>query len=56
MPKKSREEVIRKLKELEVESRSDGEYPHEEADELLLEYIDDKEITQEFKRILRWYA
>lgn len=29
---------------------------HEEADKLLLEYINDSEITQLFEKIEKWYA
>jgi hypothetical protein len=34
----------------------DPETAHQEADKLLLELIDDEEITKAFEDITRWYA
>lgn len=49
-----REEVIRVLKEL-AES-CDPERAHGEADDLLLAYINDPEITELYDKIEKWYA
>ena len=50
----TKEVLIEKLKELQ--KAGDIEGAHGEADDLLLQYIGDKEITREFKKIERWYA
>lgn len=34
----------------------DAEYAHTEADELLLSYIDDPEVTAAFEATPRWYS
>jgi len=56
--------LIKRLKELAVLSHNwmedDLVYlspvnAHEEADDLLLEFINDKEIEEAFKQIERWY-
>jgi hypothetical protein len=41
---------------LELAKNDDPETGHVEADNLLLELIDDEEITKAFKSIRRWYA
>lgn len=46
--------LLENLKELK--KSNDEESAHIEADNLLLEYINDDEITQAFKDINKWYA
>lgn len=50
----SREELLRELRALEDEP--DEERAHVKADELLLKYIDDEEISEAFDEINKWYA
>lgn len=50
----NKEELIKKLKELQ--GGGDTEMQHIEADDLLLDYINDKDITEEFCKIKKWYA
>jgi hypothetical protein len=52
----TKEELITKLKELLEESHGDCENTHVEADEALLEFINDPEITEAFGEIEKWYA
>ena len=52
--KMSREELIDKLKQLQ--KGEDPEAEHGDADALLIEYIDDKEVAEAFYDIHRWYA
>ncbi len=49
-----KEKLIEYLKELK--NHCDTESAHIEADNLLLEYINDDEITEAFKDIDKWYA
>lgn len=56
-----KEQLILELKEIPKKYNSnkssyDGETAHIEADELLLRYINDKEITEAFNNIEKWYA
>ena len=51
----SRAELIERLKELSKDS-ADLEASHAEADELLLSYVNDKEIEQAFEEVPKWYA
>lgn len=57
-----KEELIKQLEELaEMTNNDDGAYidleePHYEADDLLLEYINDPEITFLFHKINKWYS
>lgn len=45
------------LKKLEKCAKSrDAESAHGDADTLLLDYIDDEEITEAYDRIDKWYA
>ena len=48
------DELIVKLEELI--NCDDPEAAHMEADELLLEYINDKKVTEAFNSIRKWYA
>lgn len=49
----TKEELIEKLSELNGE---DPELDHIQADNLLLEYINDVEISKAFTKIDKWYA
>lgn len=51
-------ELIRKLNILKIDTDNNGdeEDNHKEADKLLLEFIDDKEIAKAFNDIYKWYA
>lgn len=51
----SRAEVISRLQELEGDY-GDMEASHAEADELLLQYINDPEIEKAFEEVPKWYA
>lgn len=51
----SREELISKLKEL-IGDETDPEASHAEADELLLNYINDPEIEKAFEEVPKWYS
>ena len=51
---KDKNELLRKLKLLEKDG--DTETAHATADDLLLEWIDDPEITEAYNRIDKWYA
>ena len=50
----SREELLKELKSLD--SRADPESNHLSADEALLEYINDPEITKAFESIRKLYS
>jgi hypothetical protein len=50
----TREKLISRLKELGEESTS--EEGHGEADDLLIEYINDPEIKEAYENIGKWYA
>lgn len=56
----TKEELIEKLNAINgkrgVERFYDNENGHIEADELLLEYIADKDITDAFEAVEKWYA
>jgi len=39
-----------------VENSKDPERAHEELDDALLEYINDKEITEAYNKVHKWYA
>jgi len=49
----TREQVLEGLKEMR---EMDAENGHLLADEILLRYINDKEITKLFKQIEKWYS
>jgi len=52
-----RQELIDRLTEMrETNTDFDLNIPHEAADNLLLEYINDEEITNAFNAIQRYYA
>jgi len=50
------EELRGKLKELRRDRVTDYETAHIEADKLLIEYINDSEVTEAFEEIGRWYS
>ena len=50
----SKEELIAKLKVLNNERNT--EVAHMVADKLLLEYINDPEITEAFTKVNKWYS
>jgi len=49
-----KEELIKSLKELQ--NNGDYEAAHSIADNLLLEFINDKEIEEEYDKIGKWYS
>ena len=51
---KKKERTIKLLKSLQ--SNNDTEIAHSEADDILLEYINDKDIEREYKKVPKWYA
>lgn len=52
----NKEYLLEELKKLSGELTRDYEYTHIKADDLLLKYINDKEITKAFENVGRWYA
>jgi len=51
--------VVEKLKEIAARQKTnkrDIEYDHPEADDILLQYINSKEITEAYNAIEKWYA
>lgn len=52
----TREELLKKLRELQTLSEDDEEIAHADADYALLEYIGDAEVSAAFSKIKRWYA
>ena len=50
----NKEELILKLKK--CQNNGVTEIAHCDADDFLLDYINDKEITKEFNKINKWYA
>lgn len=51
-----KEELIKQLEELAEMSDGDEEVAHIKADKLLLNFINDKKVTDAFESIERWYA
>lgn len=49
-------ELLRRLAECAVLSATDPEVAHVNADDLLLGYINDLDVTQAFEKVKRWYA
>lgn len=47
-------ELVEELEALQV--AAEPESGHITADRLLLEYIDDKAVTEAFKRLQKWYS
>ncbi len=52
----TKSELIEKLKSLAELSEHDEERAHGEADEVLLQYINDPDVSEAFEKIDRWYA
>ena len=59
----TKEELIQKLNEISTRKcvimgieTVDKEYNHIDADNLLLEYINDTDVTKAFNNIKKWYA
>ncbi len=52
----SRDELLAYLRALQVDSEYDEEFAHKNADEALLAFINDPEISEAFALIRRWYA
>ena len=57
----TKEELIRRLEDVETTHNEDGSIRdagdwHADADHLLLEYINDKSVTEAFNDITKWYA
>lgn len=50
----TKKELIEKLKDLQ--KTKDVEHGHSEADNLLLGFINDNEISKEYEKIARWYS
>lgn len=50
-----KEELIKKLKMI-FDLNGDVESAHAKADEALLEFINDKEVTETYDMIEKWYA
>jgi hypothetical protein len=53
----TKQDLIKQLKELSLDDgHADVEMRHLHADALLLSFINDKEITEAFEAIRKWYA
>ncbi len=52
----STDELIAKLKAIAESGQGDQETDHVDADRLLLEYINNAEVTKAFDAISKWYA
>ncbi|MCK9556366.1 hypothetical protein M0R36_11250 [bacterium] len=50
----TKDELIKRLNEIKDEGGGEG--GHMEADDLLLEYINDPDISKAFNEIERWYS
>ena len=52
----TKDELLEQLREMHHERDGDYEINHLKADRLLLEYINDPEITAAFDDVGKWYA
>lgn len=52
----NKEELLKILAECEKDADNDQEKIHEVADQALIEYIDDDDITKIYNEIGKWYA
>ncbi len=52
----TKKELISKLLEIAERNGSDYEVVHSEADDALLEYINDTEVTKTFEELGKWYS
>ncbi len=50
----TKEELLKKLRE--CENNGDTEVAHSDADDLLIGYINDKDITDAYENVSKWYA
>lgn len=50
----TKKELIKKLKELQKDFDTEG--AHCDADQALLDYIDDKKVAEAYNKINKWYA
>jgi hypothetical protein len=50
----TKQELIEKLKALKIDE--DVEFSHQEADNLLIEFINDIEIQEAYNDLYKWYA
>lgn len=50
----TKEELLERLKE--CETNADTEAAHSDADDALIEFINDTEITEAYQRVHKWYA
>lgn len=50
----TKKELINKLKALRI--NDDQELAHRNADDALLDFINDEKVTEAFKQIDKWYA
>ena len=51
-----KEKLINELKKLSSNVNNDFEMTHWKADELLIKYINDKDIKKAFDNVGKWYA
>ena len=58
MPKKkmTKQELVQKLIAISQREDRDYEVHHGDADDLLIEYINSKEVKEAFDNINKWYA
>lgn len=52
--KMTKKQLVEELKKLQ--NNRDAECVHINADALLLVYIDDNEVTEQFRALKKWYA
>lgn len=50
----TRDELLKILRD--NENTQDPEAGHSEADEALIKYINDSEITEAYNKLIKWYA
>ena len=53
---KNKEKLIKELKKLSRENNTDFEITHSRADKLLIKYINDKDVTEAYDDVGKWYA
>jgi hypothetical protein len=52
----TKEELLEKLEQCAELDKRDPEAAHSDADELLIDYIDDPEIKEAYESFGKWYA
>ena len=50
----TKDELLKKLEDLRADSDVEG--AHWEADQALLEYVNDTDIAEAYRKIKKWYA